>query len=101
MSNETKEILLKTDELLKLEKYEKLRNSQAKANKKYYDNNKNKIIEYKKEKYEQLKIKPEFVETNKNRSKTYYEKNKDEIRRKNLERYHNKKNIVDLPTIES
>ena len=33
MSNETKEILLKTDELIKLEKYEKLRSSQAKANK--------------------------------------------------------------------
>ena len=30
--------------------YEKLRSSQAKANKKYYDNNENKIIEYKKEK---------------------------------------------------
>ena len=101
MSNETKEILLKTDELIKLEKYEKLRSSQAKANKKYYDNNKNKIIEYNKEKYSQLKIKPEFVETNKHRSKSYYEKNKDDIRRKNLERYHNKKNIVDLPTIES
>lgn len=48
--------------------------SQAKANKKWADKNKEKLLEY-----------------GRRYGKTYYEQNKEKIKKKNLERYHKKK----------
>ena len=49
-------------------------------------------INYSKKKREEKDI--NFIEKQKQYSKNYYEKNKEKINNKNLERYHNKKNVV-------
>ena len=84
----------------KIEKYEKIRLNQLKANKNYYAKNKDKIIESKKHKYNELKMKPDFKENQKLKAKTYYENNKESVKKKNLERYHKIKAVVEFPEMK-
>ena len=79
-----------------MKKIEKIKHSQLEANKRYYQKNKDKIIEKKKSIYNLKKNN----EKNKENYKTYYEENKEKIRAKNLERYHKKKMVQDFPNIE-
>ena len=85
---------------IKIEKFEKIRANQLKANKKYYEKNKEKITQAKMIKYNSLKETLNFAEIQKERSKNYYEKNKDAIRKKNLERYHQLKVNVEFPELQ-
>jgi hypothetical protein len=62
-------------------KYEELRNKQKQQN-----------IKYEKRKREEKDI--HFLNKKKEYAKKYYEKNKEKVDKKNLERYHNKKNVV-------
>ena len=78
-----------------------MRQQQNKANRNYYDKNKDKIIEKKKLKYENKKNDPEFKDKQKQKSKEYYEKNKELIKSKNLDHYYMKfKNNVEFPKLE-
>ena len=88
-----------TDLLIKIEKLEKIRLNQLKANKKYYEKNKDKIIQGKKLKYEELKTNSTFIISQKERSKIYYEKNKEDIKKKNLGRYYQIKDLIEFPEI--
>ena len=86
---------------IKIEKFEKIRANQLKANKKYYEKNKEKITQAKMIKYNSLKETTlNFADIQKERSKNYYEKNKDAIRKKNLERYHQLKGNVEFPELQ-
>ena len=86
---------------IKIEKFEKIRANQLKANKKYYEKNKEKITQAKMIKYNSLKETTlNFADIQKERSKNYYEKNKDAIRKKNLERYHQLKVNVEFPELQ-
>lgn len=49
-------------------------------------------MNYEKRKREEKDI--NFLEKKKQYSKTYYEKNKEKVIKKQLEKYHNKKNVV-------
>jgi len=61
-----------------------------------YEENKQKhkqqTMNYEKRKREEKDI--HFLEKKKQYSKTYYLKNKEKVNKKNLERYHNTKNVV-------
>lgn len=86
---------------IKIEKFEKIRANQLKANKKYYEKNKDKITQAKKQKYNQLKEETcNFSDIQKEKAKLYYEKNKEVIRKKNLQRYHQLKENVEFPELK-
>jgi hypothetical protein len=86
---------------MKIEKFEKIRANQLKANKKYYEKNKEKITQAKMLKYNSLKETTlNFTEIQKERSKNYYERNKETIRKKNLERYHILKGNIEFPQLQ-
>ena len=58
-----------------IEKLQRIRVNQLKANKKYYEKNKIKITEKKKQKYTELKLEQcDFSSLQRKRSKDYYEK---------------------------
>ena len=84
-----------------MEKLNRIRVNQLKANKKYYEKNKIKITEKKKQKYTELKFEQcNFLEIQRQRAKDYYEKNKELIKKKNLDRYHQIKNKIEFPEIQ-
>jgi len=85
---------------IQIEKLEKMRANQLKANKKYYQKNKETIKQAKKQKYNDLKEKCNYSEILRQRAKKYYEKNKEVIKKKNLERYHQIKEIVEFPELK-
>lgn len=85
---------------LKLEQLEKIRISQRKASKKYYDKIKNlpktdvntsELYKNQIKYYE--KHKDTINEKNRERAKKYYEANKERIKQKNLEHYYDKNKV--------
>ena len=63
-----------------MEKLQRIKYTQNKANKKYYEKNKEKITEKKKQKYTELKLEQcNISEIQRQRAKDYYEKNKELI----------------------
>ena len=85
----------------KIEKLEKLKQQQREANKRYYDKNKENIIKNKVGKYAEKTKDDLLKEKNRANYKLYYQKNKEIVKLKNLERYHNKKNKVELPILQN
>ena len=59
-----------------IKKLEKIKKNQSDANKRYYQKNKDKLIELKKNRYQEKKNDEKFIERNKTNYKTYYERNK-------------------------
>ena len=80
-----------------MEKLQRIRLSQFKTDKKYYE--KNKKTEKKKQTYIELKQQSNFSEIQRQRAKDYIEKHKELIRKKNLDRYHNTKKKLEFPEI--
>ena len=85
----------------KIEKLERLKQQQREANKRYYDKNKENIIKNKVGKYAEKTKDDLLKEKNRANYKLYYQKNKEIVKLKNLERYHNKKNQVELPILQN
>jgi hypothetical protein len=71
--------------------YQKHREAYIKASAKWNKNNKDKVKEALEKRMEDPEYAEEKKKKDRERFKIYYEKNKEEIRRKNLERYHRKK----------